>query len=84
MGQFKTQEMWIGDIYYDIVSYDVQDNSKPNATINPYCMVSTVTDNKEFYARANIEGSYRVRRYQVISVWTEMSAFNTYWIFGRK
>ena len=42
---------------------DEQNNAKTNAKITPYSMLSTVTYNKEYYKRADIEGEDRARRY---------------------
>ena len=40
--------------------------------------MSTVTKNKEYYTRADIEGADRARKYQGLLGWSETSAFKTY------
>ena len=57
---------------------DVKGIAKTNATIIPYYLLSTVTNNKEFYTRADIEGSDRSKRYQGLLGWPGNSAFKTY------
>ena len=57
---------------------DLQDSDETNANINPYYLLSTVTGNKEFYTRADIEGADRARRYQRLLGCTETSASKTY------
>ena len=43
---FKFKECVSGLYYYEIASTDVKDSSKTNATIFPYSLLSTVTENK--------------------------------------
>ena len=57
---------------------DVKGIAKTNATIIPYYLLSTVTNNKEFYIRAGIEGADRARIYQGLLGWPETSALKTY------
>ena len=59
-----------------MASTDKHNSAKTNATIFPYYLLSTVTENKEFYTRAYIEGVDRARRYKVLWGWTATSAFN--------
>ena len=75
---FKFKECGSGLYYYVMVSTDEQNNAKTNTTITPYSLLSTVTENKEFYTRADIEGTDRVRRYQEILGWPETSALKNY------
>ena len=65
---FKLKECGLGLYYYDMTSTDEQNSAKTNATINLYYLLSTANENKEFYTRADIEGSDRARIYQGILV----------------
>ena len=60
----KFEECGLGLYYSDMASTYVQNIAKTNTTINPYSLLSTITKNKQFFTRADIEGAYRVRRYQ--------------------
>ena len=60
---FKFKEYRSGLYYYYMVSTDEQNSAKTNAAITPYYLLSTVTYNKEFYTRADIEGADTARRY---------------------
>ena len=74
----KFKEWGLGLYYYDMTSNDVQDSDKTITTITPYSLLSTVTENKEFYTRVDIEGLDREIRYQLLLGWTPMSDFTTY------
>ena len=58
-------------------TYD-QNSAKTKAIITPYPLLSTVTENREFYTRADIEGVDRERRYQGLLGWPSTSYFKTY------
>ena len=60
---FKFKECGSGLYYQYMAINDEQNNAKTNAKITPYSMLSTVTYNKEYYKRADIEGEDRARRY---------------------
>ena len=59
---FKLLECGSGLYYYDMTSTDDQNIDKTNATVSPYSLSSTVTNNIEFYMRADIEEADRARR----------------------
>ena len=50
----KFKEWGLGLYYYDMTSTYVQESAKTNATINPYYLLSTVTNNKESYTHDDI------------------------------
>ena len=54
---FKFKECQSGLNYYDMASTYQQNSAKNNASITSYSLLSNVTDIKEFYARADIEGA---------------------------
>ena len=43
---------------------DDKNSAKNNSTITPYPLLSTLTEGKRNYMRADIEGADRERRYQ--------------------
>ena len=55
--------------------HDIANN---NATITTYFLLSTVTENREFYVCADIEGVDRARIYQGPLGWISTGSFNTY------
>ena len=54
----------MGLYYYDMDINDEQNSDKINAAITPYPLLSTLTEGKRNYMRADIEGADRERRYQ--------------------
>ena len=61
-----------------MVSTDKKYSAKTNTTITPYYMLSTVTEDKEFYTCGDIEVADRARRYPVLLDCLATSAFKTY------
>ena len=75
---FKFKEYILGLYYHNMESSYDQNSAKTNATIPPYSLLSTLTQNKQLYMHAGIEGADRARRYQGLLVRPLKSAFNTY------
>ena len=75
---FNFKECVSGLYYYDMTSTDEHNSAKINATIYPYSLLSTVTEAREFYTCADIEGADIERRYRGLLGWPEKSDFNTY------
>ena len=66
---FKFKKGGSGLYYYDMAGTGEHISAKTNATITLYSMLLTVTKNKQFNTRANIEGSDRARIYRVPLGW---------------
>ena len=61
-----------------MTSTDVQNSTKNNSKIISYSLLSTITENKEFNIRANIEGSNIARIYQGLLGWLDTINFRNY------
>ena len=61
---FKFKECGLVLHYYDMARNDDKNSAKNNSTITPYPLLSTLTEGKRNYMRADIEGADRERRYQ--------------------
>ena len=70
---FKIKECGLELYYYDRAFTDEKNSYKTDATIIPYSLLSTVTENKEFYTHADIEGAGVSRRYQGLLCWPATS-----------
>ena len=68
----------LGLYYYDMTSTDVQNSTKNNSKIISYSLLSTITENKEFNIRANIEGSNIAIIYQGLLGWLDTINFRNY------